>query len=57
MLTRQVKVASVLAVVLISLSGPAARAQGGATLAHCKADAEKICPGVTPGGGRLIECL
>jgi hypothetical protein len=57
MLTRQVKVASVLAVVLISLSGPAARAQGGETLSHCKADAEKICPGVAPGGGKLIECL
>jgi hypothetical protein len=57
MLNRQVKVASVLAVVLISLSGPAARAQGGATLSHCKADAERICPGVTPGGGKLIECL
>jgi hypothetical protein len=57
MLTRQVAVTSVLAVVLISLSGPTVRAQGGATLSHCKADAERICPGVTPGGGKLIECL
>lgn len=26
-------------------------------LAACKADASKICPGVEPGGGRLIGCL
>jgi hypothetical protein len=26
-------------------------------LAACKADAERICPGVEPGGGRLIGCL
>jgi Cysteine rich repeat len=57
MRARQVAVASVLVVVLSSLAGPTVRAQGGATLAHCKADAEKICPGVTPGGGKLIECL
>jgi hypothetical protein len=57
MLTRHVTAASVLGVVLISLSGPqAAKAQRGA-LAACKADAEKICPGVAPGGGKLIECL
>jgi hypothetical protein len=57
MLSRQVAVASVLAVVLVSLSPPTVRAQGGETLSRCKADAEKICPGVTPGGGKLIECL
>ena len=34
-------------------------ATGGArgALAACKADAERICPGVTPGGGKLIGCL
>jgi hypothetical protein len=52
-----IAVASVLAVVLISLSGPTVRAQDGATLSHCKADAERICPGVTPGADKLIECL
>jgi Cysteine rich repeat len=57
MFTRQVTAASVLAVLLISISGPqAAKAQGG-RLAACKADAERICPGVTPGGGKLIQCL
>jgi hypothetical protein len=33
-----------------------ANAQGDA-LAYCKADAARICPGVQPGGGRLIGCL
>jgi hypothetical protein len=31
-----------------------ARAQA---LAYCKADAERLCPGVRPGGGRLVKCL
>ena len=46
-----------LAIVLTALSGPAAKAQGGTTLSHCLVDAERMCPGVTPGGGTLIECL
>jgi|AraplaDrversion2_2_1032049.scaffolds.fasta_scaffold00369_3 hypothetical protein len=23
----------------------------------CKADISRLCPGITPGGGRLIECI
>ena len=23
----------------------------------CRADVEKLCPGVKPGGGRIIQCL
>jgi hypothetical protein len=46
-----------LAAALIALTNQhAAHAQGGA-LAACKADAERICPGVKPGGGKLIGCL
>jgi hypothetical protein len=46
-----------LAVTLIALTHQhAAQAQGGA-LAACKADAEKICPGVKPGGGKMLGCL
>ena len=33
-----------------------AKAQGG-PLVYCRADAERICPGVPPGGGRVIQCL
>jgi cysteine rich repeat protein len=28
-----------------------------APLALCNADAERICPGVAPGGGKIIACL
>ena len=45
-----------LAVALIAPNQHAAHAQG-AALAACKADAERICPGVKPGGGKLIGCL
>ncbi len=24
---------------------------------YCKGDAERLCPGVQPGGGRIIKCL
>ncbi len=33
---------------------PAAHAQG---FAYCKADVGRLCPGVQPGGGRVIKCL
>ena len=33
-----------------------AHAQGG-PLAYCKADAARLCPGVKPGGGKLLGCL
>lgn len=34
-----------------------ALAQTAAEREACKADFEKFCPGVEPGGGRIIECL
>jgi flavorubredoxin len=34
-----------------------AMAQTAAERAACQADFEKYCPGVQPGGGRIIECL
>ena len=50
------------ALLILLFSQHAVRAQGAAggargALAACKADAERICPGVEPGGGRLIGCL
>jgi hypothetical protein len=38
------------------LSGSAV-AQTAAERAACQADFEKYCEGVTPGGGRVVECL
>jgi hypothetical protein len=32
-------------------------ADGGGAMAACKADFEKLCPGVQPGEGRLKACL
>jgi hypothetical protein len=32
-------------------------AQTAAERAACQTDFEKYCPGVRPGGGRIIECL
>lgn len=34
-----------------------ALAQTAAEREACQADFEKLCPGVHPGGGRIIECL
>lgn len=33
------------------------REQGREAMAACKPDAQKLCAGVKPGGGRIIECL
>ena len=50
-------VATVCSMMLFSMvtSGSPAQAQG--QLAYCKADAERLCQGVPPGGGRLLACL
>ena len=34
-----------------------AQNQRGAMREACKADFEKFCSGVSPGGGRIVECL
>jgi hypothetical protein len=49
--------ASLLSLALASLAGPTQTAKAANPLAYCKADAERLCPGVEPGGGRLIGCL
>jgi hypothetical protein len=28
-----------------------------AQLSYCKSDIERLCPGIEPGGGRIIKCL
>jgi hypothetical protein len=39
-------------------SAPAASSAGAApALSACKADAEKLCPGVQAGGGRIAACF
>ena len=40
----------------LAFAGPAL-AQTAAEREACQADFAKYCPGVMPGGGRIIECL
>jgi Cysteine rich repeat len=53
---RQLTTASLLPLALISVPG-SAHAQAASPLAFCKQDAARLCPGVTPGGGKLLGCL
>ena len=41
----------------LGLGAGGALAQTAAEREACMADFEKYCPGVQPGGGRVIECL
>jgi Cysteine rich repeat. len=54
MLIRHLSVAPLLLLAVIS---PGSTQAAKAPLALCKADAERICPGVAPGGGKIIACL
>jgi cysteine rich repeat protein len=51
---RQLTVASFFSLAVIC-TGPTQAAK--APLALCNADAERICHGVHPGGGKIIACL
>jgi hypothetical protein len=52
--TATVAVACSLAIFALAASAPGATAQ---RFAYCRADAERLCPGERPGGGRLAKCL
>ncbi|MDA9430944.1 cysteine rich repeat-containing protein [Bradyrhizobium sp. CCBAU 51627] len=41
---------------VVALSG-AASAQSSDTRGACKADYDKFCAGIAPGGGKIIACL
>ena len=47
-------VAFSVALASLAVSAPMAHAQ---KLAYCKADAERLCAGIKPGGGKLKNCL
>jgi hypothetical protein len=40
-----------------ALIAPNAIAQTAQQRAACQGDAKKLCSGVAPGGGRILECL
>jgi hypothetical protein len=48
-----------LAIVCVGFFTATVGAQGarGALMTYCKADVERLCAGVEPGGGRIIKCL
>lgn len=46
-----------LAACAIVLSSGAVQAQQNDLVKYCKADIERLCKGVSPGGGRLMKCL
>lgn len=41
----------------VVLSAGAVQAQQNDVAKYCKADVERLCKGVAPGGGRLLKCL
>ena len=53
---RKLIVAAVSAMALIALTD-VALAQMEAVARYCRADAERLCPGVQPGGSRIAKCL
>jgi hypothetical protein len=46
-----------LALFSVAVSWPTARAQAQEQFAYCRADAQRLCHGVRPGGGRILQCL
>ena len=46
-----------LAAALIAGIAPHAMAQTAQQRTACQGDAKKLCPGVAPGDGRILECL
>lgn len=51
------RAATIAAAVLFAATAGDAMAQTAAEQAACKADYQKFCSGVIPGGGRVLECL
>ncbi|MFI0847430.1 cysteine rich repeat-containing protein [Mesorhizobium sp. IMUNJ23232] len=51
------RAAKIAAIVLFAMAAGDVMAQTAAEQAACKADYQKFCSGVMPGGGRVLECL
>ena len=57
MRTRHLALASALSLAALVSTESGALAQQAAAMKYCRADFERLCPGVQPGGGRIIACL
>jgi Spy/CpxP family protein refolding chaperone len=53
-MSRIIVIAATLALVAMSQNAVAQTAE---QQAACSADFRKLCPGVMPGGGRILDCL
>ena len=53
----QLAIVSAFSLAALMSAAPSALAQQAAAMKYCKADFERLCPGVQPGGGRIIGCL
>jgi hypothetical protein len=54
---RQFAIASALSLAALVCAQSSALAQQAEAMKYCKADVARLCPGVQPGGGRIIGCL
>jgi Cysteine rich repeat len=54
---RQFAIVSALSLAALGSAAPNALAQQAEAMRYCKADVARLCPGVQPGGGRIIGCL
>ena len=52
-----IAIAATLSLAVLASAGSNAMAQQAAAMKYCKADYERLCPGVQMGGGRIIACL
>ncbi|MGC4025761.1 MAG: cysteine rich repeat-containing protein [Mesorhizobium sp.] len=51
------RIAHIIAFIAALIATGSAYAQTAAEQAACKADYEKFCASVMPGGGRIVKCL
>jgi hypothetical protein len=56
MRARHFKTVSALSFALLALAASAPPAWADA-MSLCKADVARLCPGIQPGGGRIVGCL
>jgi hypothetical protein len=51
------RLTTIAAALTLLTAGAPVLAQTAEQRAACEADAKKMCPGIQPGGGRILDCL
>lgn len=57
MIIRPSAAATLLSLSAVMLPASSPTASAAEPLSYCKSDIARLCPGISPGGGRLIACL